>query len=569
MPCQGCGGNTFEHDDVQGNAFCVQCGVVFEENALSKEVEFGEKSNGAAVLMGSYIGANQGRAMSFGLNRRQTTMESKEQSMANGRRRIQALATALRISERYVDAAQRYFNLALAYNFTRGRTTQSVAAACLYIACRMERTSHMLIDFSDVLQINVFALGNTFLKLVKELSLRLPLVDPSIYIHRFAAMLEFGDATPVVASDALRLVQRMNRDWIQTGRRPAGICGACLLIAARMHNFRRTSAEVMRVVKIGDATLKRRMEEFMATPSSKLTMADFQSMFLEESYDPPAFIVGKMRMKPLIAEVTNTETDSSAQALLKEAATALMSMNGSTPKQPEMEKVDENVENWTDIDDDEIEQVFLTQDEVVMKTELWEENNRDYIEKMAEREKREAAGEKFAPRPSRKRRRRGDVPVDESSRSAAESAKKMLFTKKFSRKINYAVIDALFDDEPTATEKEEEAAAAMSPIKYEIVEEPGVEPVKSDMSNNSSSVASPESGKPSQDNTNSSELQIKNEALAQTTNTTATTTTATTTEAAAEEEEEEEEYDDDDDDEEEYGNDDMHAYGYDEYNDYD
>lgn len=73
----------------------------------------------------------------------------------------------------------------------------------------------------------MFALGNTFLKLVKELSLRLPLVDPSIYIHRFAAMLEFGDATPVVASDALRLVQRMNRDWIQTGRRPAGICGAC------------------------------------------------------------------------------------------------------------------------------------------------------------------------------------------------------------------------------------------------------------------------------------------------------------------------------------------------------
>jgi transcription factor IIIB subunit 2 len=65
------------------------------------------------------------------------------------------------------------------------------------------------------------------LKLVRELNLRLPLVDPSIYIHRFAAMLEFGDKTSAVAADALRLVQRMSRDWIQTGRRPAGICGAC------------------------------------------------------------------------------------------------------------------------------------------------------------------------------------------------------------------------------------------------------------------------------------------------------------------------------------------------------
>jgi hypothetical protein len=80
------------------------------------------------------------------------------------------------------------------------------------------------------------------------------------------------------------------------------------------------------------------MEEFMATPSSKLTMADFQSLSLEESHDPPAFIVGKMRMKPLIAEAATTEMDNSAQALLKEAAAALMSMNGSAPRQPELEK---------------------------------------------------------------------------------------------------------------------------------------------------------------------------------------------------------------------------------------
>jgi hypothetical protein len=196
-----------------------------------------------------------------------------------------------------------------------------------------------------------------------------------------------------------------------------------------------------------------------------------------------------------------------------------------------------------------------------------------------EREKREAAGEKFAPRPSRKvinltacivsynsitytimlnnmqRRRRGDIPVDESSRSAAESAKKMLITKKFSRKINYAVIDALFDDEPTAIEKEEEETA-LSPIKYEIVEEPGIEPVKSDTSNNSSSVASPENSRSSQDNTSSGETRVKSETSTRTTN-------------AAEEEEEEEEYDEDDDeDDDECGDGDTHDYGYDEYNDY-
>jgi transcription factor IIIB subunit 2 len=48
-----------------------------------------------------------------------------------------------------------------------------------------------------------------------------------------------------VAKTALHLVSRMRADWINTGRRPAGICGACLLLAARVHGFHRTRAQVI------------------------------------------------------------------------------------------------------------------------------------------------------------------------------------------------------------------------------------------------------------------------------------------------------------------------------------
>lgn len=89
----------------------------------------------------------------------------------------------------------------------------------------------MLIDFSDVLQTNVFVLGHTFAKFCLLLNLRLPYVDPSLYIQRFAAKLEFEEKTHAVSNTALRLVQRMKRDWMQTGRRPSGVCGAALFIA--------------------------------------------------------------------------------------------------------------------------------------------------------------------------------------------------------------------------------------------------------------------------------------------------------------------------------------------------
>ena len=61
-------------------------------------------------------------------------------------------------------------------------------------------------------------------------------VDPCLYLHRFAAKLgESKEKREAITNTALRLVASMKRDWMQTGRRPSGICGAALFIAAHIN----------------------------------------------------------------------------------------------------------------------------------------------------------------------------------------------------------------------------------------------------------------------------------------------------------------------------------------------
>jgi transcription factor IIIB subunit 2 len=88
-------------------------------------------------------------------------------------------------------------------------------------------------------QINVYSIGATFLKLVQLLHIKLPIVDPSLYISRFADRLDFGDKAQAVVKDANRLAQRMSRDWLQTGRRPAGICAASMFLLFLLIDFAR------------------------------------------------------------------------------------------------------------------------------------------------------------------------------------------------------------------------------------------------------------------------------------------------------------------------------------------
>ena len=112
---------------------------------------------------------------------------------------------------------------------------------------------------------------------------------------RYANRMNFGDKTHEVSRTALRLVQRMKRDWIHTGRRPSGLCGAALLIAARIHGFNRTVQDVIKEVKVHENTVRKRMQEFGETASSSLTLEEFMQVDLEEEHDPPAFLKSRKK----------------------------------------------------------------------------------------------------------------------------------------------------------------------------------------------------------------------------------------------------------------------------------
>lgn len=100
--------------------------------------------------------------------------------------------------------AKRFFNLASNKKFIQGRKTRNVIGAILYTVCRIQKTGHLLIDFSDVLQVNLYILGSIYLKLIKILQLNIPLIDPSLYIHRYCAKLDFAEKSKLVENTSLK-----------------------------------------------------------------------------------------------------------------------------------------------------------------------------------------------------------------------------------------------------------------------------------------------------------------------------------------------------------------------------
>ncbi|XP_023111906.1 transcription factor IIIB 90 kDa subunit isoform X1 [Felis catus] len=309
--CRGCGGTDIELDAARGDAVCTGCGSVLEDNIIVSEVQFVENSGGGSSAVGQFVsldGAGKTPTLGGGFHVN-LGKESRAQTLQNGRRQIHHLGNQLQLNQHCLDTAFNFFKMAVSKHLTRGRKMAHVIAACLYLVCRTEGTPHMLLDLSDLLQVNVYVLGKTFLLLARELCINAPAIDPCLYIPRFAHLLEFGEKNHEVSMTALRLLQRMKRDWMHTGRRPSGLCGAALLVAARMHDFRRTVKEVISVVKVCESTLRKRLTEFEDTPTSQLTVDEFMKIDLEEECDPPSYTAGqrKLRLKQVPAALFQLE----------------------------------------------------------------------------------------------------------------------------------------------------------------------------------------------------------------------------------------------------------------------
>ncbi len=439
IKCKLCGKSDIELDERRGQYCCRHCGSVCGENAMTSEVSFYK-----SAAQGKFLSSGAGGCTYFSATSNKSLMDQNTLKRAKAHKILQQIGTQLNMKQTDIDAAKGIYVLAQENNFIQGRHSKLVAGAALYIVCRKERIPHMLIDFSDVLKISLYSLAACYIKLVRQLQWceKIPQIDPSLFIHRFCAKLEFGDKERDVALTALRLMQSFKRDWITQGRRPAGLCGAAIRIAASFHGFKRSTKQIIGVVKVCEETVKKRIEEFKATPMASLTQEAFEAIDFEKEapapMDPPSFARrDDLKIKELASsEKVKLQLESAASEIdheLQIAAAPQPDANDkdkSEPKLPEEKKgereeptngptekpaeemqlvpVETAVEEvkkeerrtvvWksetlSDIDDAEVEPYLLTDKEVSLKTEIWESMNNEWLTKQSDKGAKKAAKE--------------------------------------------------------------------------------------------------------------------------------------------------------------------------------
>eukprot|EP00258_Populus_trichocarpa_P048592 XP_024464611.1 transcription factor IIIB 60 kDa subunit isoform X2 [Populus trichocarpa] len=513
----------------------VRCGKVLEFSYLSSEASFVQTRSGESHVAGSFVRSVESENAS-----RERLYERARDDMLN-------IKNGLGMGENLgiVNQAMVYYRIAVERNFTRGRRTDQVQAACLYIACRENRKPYLLIDFSIYLQINIYVLGAVFLQLCKVLNLTehaicQKLHDPSIFIHKYTASLS-GGKNKEISDDALTIIASMNYHWIQTGRTPSALWGAALYISALSHGLNCSKSDILRLVHVCGKTLSKRLVEFENTESGSLTIEELNAKVeeLKESSLPRRNFGEPSSSKELLCQHKGTNRPSFGFGLCKDCYAIVIGFDGGTDppafqnaesqrmkkssirhnvsdsnlfakelnsqcesrdeERPTREresagaatghlandfdklhgvgdmssKAFDESDGFSDIDDAEVDSYLHNEEEKRYKKIIWEEMNREYLQEQAAKEAaaatlKKAWEENFKNCPedlqaakkldaavkadlakSKKetqQKRASEARNLAPAKSAAEAVHRMLTKKRLGSKINYDVLEKLFED---------------------------------------------------------------------------------------------------------------------------
>jgi len=281
--CSRCGKKALITDTETSEIVCGGCGLVLSErieNSGPERRSFpGDRINRERTGVGTSLAIHDkglstvinptnrdatGKPLSSSMKKtlkRLRTWDSRSQNEPIDRNFRQAfnelykLKDKLSLSDPVVEKAAYIYRKALEKKLVRGRSISGMMGAALYAACREVETPRTLKDIADTMNIKKGDLAACYRLLVKELDLKIPVVDSVQNVARIASKIGLSEKTKRYAVEILRKAEETK---ISAGKNPMALAATALYISCVKMGVRHTQRDFAEAANITEVTIRNR-----------------------------------------------------------------------------------------------------------------------------------------------------------------------------------------------------------------------------------------------------------------------------------------------------------------------
>ncbi len=283
--CPECGSTNLIHDYDTGETVCSECGLVIQDVMIDKGPEWRaftqeEKESRSRVGMPtSYSVHDKGLSTAIGrvdrdafgrklpLSTRLQMWRLKKWQIRSrvhssiDRNLAQAMAELDRLSDKVAipgsvkEKAAVIYRKALDKGLVRGRSIAAIAAASLYVACRLTSTPRNLREIAEASLVSRKDVARCYRLLLRELDIKMPIADPLTYLSKIA---EKSDVSGQTQALAVKILQEAKEKHVSAGKDPMGLAAAALYIACMQTNEKKTQKDIADAAGVTEVTVRNR-----------------------------------------------------------------------------------------------------------------------------------------------------------------------------------------------------------------------------------------------------------------------------------------------------------------------
>jgi len=163
----------------------------------------------------------------------------------------------LSLTDAIIEKASYLYRKALEKKLGKGRSITSLISAALYAACRQSSTPRTLNEISSIANIKKKELSSCYRLLVKELDLKMPVMDSVQCISRIASQTGISEK---VKRQAIKIIKNAEKNHLVEGKDPMGVAATSLYIAGIKTEEGYTQKEMATAAGVTEVTIRNRFK---------------------------------------------------------------------------------------------------------------------------------------------------------------------------------------------------------------------------------------------------------------------------------------------------------------------
>jgi transcription initiation factor TFIIB len=269
---------------------CSDCGLVFSDKALETRAEWrnfasdghsGARTGsptslayhdmGLATIIGRDNSDSGGHkldaAMQSTIQRLRTwdyrirANSSTDRNLMQAFAELDRLKDKLGLSDVIIEKTAYIYRKAHEKHLVKGRSTSSIIAAAIYIACREMEASRTLRDISEITGVKRKAVSRGYRLLVVALDIKMPLIDPMKYIAKIANKVNMSEKSRRMA---MVTMNSLTEKEISAGKGPMGLAATVLYLSCQSNGEGISQRNIAEAAGVTEVTIRNRSKDLKA-----------------------------------------------------------------------------------------------------------------------------------------------------------------------------------------------------------------------------------------------------------------------------------------------------------------